>query len=178
MNSYIVYVLTDFIGIPVNKAWPKMLVICRDKQFVVGTSSLDSGLAFMRSFFEVVLLLVVVLVRSRSDLYPCCYFILFFFLCSPTFLVEACCTVQSALQARLSCGSSTSTTMCACEGVSSSRPHDIDVEVKVKGCYLVRVCFQATYMCVFVPLGPHSSRPTLRPQLANEPALWSALSSK
>lgn len=32
--------------------------------------------------------------------------------------------------------------------------HDIEFEVKVKGCYLVCKCFQATDVCVFVPLVP------------------------
>lgn len=77
----------------------------------------------------------------------------------------------------LSCGRSTLTTTCVCEGVLSSCHHDLEVDAKVKGCYLVCVCFQATYICI-CSSGPNSSRPTLRPQLASEPASWSAASSK
>lgn len=58
----------------------------------------------------------------------------------------------------LSFGKSTFASVCVCVckrvGVFSSCPHDIEFEVKVKGCYLVCKCFQATYVCVFVPLVP------------------------
>lgn len=44
--------------------------------------------------------------------------------------------------------------ICLSVGVFSSGAHDIEFEVKVKGCYLVCKCFQAMYVCVFVPLVP------------------------
>lgn len=81
---------------------------------------------------------------SGSDLHALCYF----FFHSPTSSVP---TLLLVLLSRAHYR------LCVCVGVfSSCPPHDIEFEVKVKGCYLAFFfkCFQAAYVCVFVPLVP------------------------